>query len=40
VKIDPAKQELRQKDIVLKPDAKGLCPVKFDDGNLVLKSTK
>jgi peptidoglycan/xylan/chitin deacetylase (PgdA/CDA1 family) len=40
VKIDPAKQELRQKDIVLKPDAKGLCSVKFDDGNLVLKSTK
>ena len=38
LKIDPAKQELRQKDVVLKPDAKGLCSVKFDDGNLVLKS--
>ncbi len=38
VKIDPAKQELRQKDVVIKPDAKGLCTIKFDDGNLQLKS--
>jgi peptidoglycan/xylan/chitin deacetylase (PgdA/CDA1 family) len=38
VKIDPAKQELRQKDTPIKPDAKGLCAVKFDDGALVLKS--
>jgi peptidoglycan/xylan/chitin deacetylase (PgdA/CDA1 family) len=38
VKIDPAKQELRQKDTPIKPDAKGLCAVKFDEGVLQLKS--
>jgi peptidoglycan/xylan/chitin deacetylase (PgdA/CDA1 family) len=38
VKIDPAKQELRQKDTPIKPDAKGLCAVKFDEGSLQLKS--
>jgi len=36
VKIDPAKQELRQKDAPIKPDAKGLCPVRFDEGSVVL----
>jgi peptidoglycan/xylan/chitin deacetylase (PgdA/CDA1 family) len=36
VRIDPAKQELRQKDTAIKPDAQGLCAVKFDDGSLVL----
>jgi peptidoglycan/xylan/chitin deacetylase (PgdA/CDA1 family) len=38
VKIDPSKQELRQKDTPIKPDAKGLCAVRFDDGALQLKS--
>jgi len=38
VKVDPAKQELRQKDAAIKPDAKGLCAVKFDEGALVLRS--
>jgi peptidoglycan/xylan/chitin deacetylase (PgdA/CDA1 family) len=38
VKIDPAKQELRQKDAPIKPDAKGLCPIKFDEGSVVLRS--
>jgi len=38
VKIDPARQELRQKDTAIKPDAKGLCAVRFDDGALQLKS--
>ncbi|HLY08868.1 MAG TPA: polysaccharide deacetylase family protein [Planctomycetota bacterium] len=37
VKIDPAKQELRQKDLPIKPDAKGLGAVRFDEGSLVLR---
>jgi peptidoglycan/xylan/chitin deacetylase (PgdA/CDA1 family) len=39
VKIDPARQELRQKDAPIKPDAKGLCSIRFDEGSLVLRST-
>jgi peptidoglycan/xylan/chitin deacetylase (PgdA/CDA1 family) len=39
MKIDPAKQELRQKDVAIKPDAKGSCTFKFDEGALVLRST-
>jgi len=38
VKIDPAKQELRQKDVAIKPDANGVCSIKFDDGALSLRS--
>ena len=40
VKIDPAKQELRQKDTPIKPDAKGLCALKFDEGSVVLRSSR
>lgn len=36
VKVEPATQELRQKDAPIKPDAKGLCAVRFDDGVLQL----
>jgi peptidoglycan/xylan/chitin deacetylase (PgdA/CDA1 family) len=40
VRVDAATQELVQKDVAIRPDAKGFCSFRFDEGSVTLRTRK